>query len=80
MTTKPEHDKNNTQDTSDINLAVYIKEVKDVASVGHFFNGNQLRIKFAISREEMQQYSNEYINSVQARCDATRRNYLHLLK
>lgn len=69
-----------TQETSDINLATFIKEVKGVDAAGHFFRGHQLWIRFAITKEAMQTYSNEYINSVHARCDATRRNFLRLLK
>lgn len=73
-------DQKTTQDTSDINLATFVKEVKGVDSAGHFFKGRQLWISFAITKDEMQRYSNEYINSVHARCDATRRNLLRLLK
>ena len=82
MTQKAEktEEKQKTQDTSDINLATFIKEVKDIASDGHRFQGKQLWIQFAISKEDMALYSNEYINSIHARCDATRRNFLRLLK
>lgn len=69
-----------TQDTSDINLATFIQEVKGVESAGHYFQGKQLWIRFDITEEEKQQYAHEYINSIHARCDATRRNLLRLLK
>lgn len=71
---------NTIQSTPNINLATFIKEVKDVASSGHYFKGNQLWISFKITREEMQQYETEYINSIYSRYDATRQNFLHLLK
>jgi hypothetical protein len=69
-----------TQDTSDINLATFIQEVKNIESAGHYFKGKQLWIRFDITQEDMQNYSHEYINSIHARCDATRRNFLRLLK
>ena len=84
MTRKTEKPKNKEepelQKTSDINLATFIKEVKGIDAAGHFFVGRQLSIRFDITKEQMDEFSNEYINSIFARCDATRRNFLRLLK
>jgi hypothetical protein len=74
----PEQEK--IQETSDINLATFIQEVKGIESAGHSFRGKQLWVHFNISQEEMRNYSHEYITSVHAKCDATRRNFLRLLK
>ncbi len=79
MTTKTDEE-DTIQDTSDINLAVFIKEMKDVGTAGHYFKGKQLWLRFAITKEQMQQFKNDYINSILARCDATRKNFLQLLK
>ena len=69
-----------TQDTADINLAVYIKEVEKVETAGHYFKGKQLWIRFAIPKADMRKFKDGYINSLLARCDATRKNFLQLLK
>jgi hypothetical protein len=78
---KPKDAEDSTiQETSDLNLATFIKEVKGVDSAGHRFEGRQLWIRFKMTKEDMALHSNEYINSIHARCDATRRNFLRLLK
>lgn len=69
-----------TQDTSDINIATFVKVVKGVETAGHYYKGSQLWIRFAISKEDMQRYKEEYINSVFSNYDATKRNFLRLLK
>ena len=69
-----------TQDTADINLAVYIKEVGLIETAGHYFKGKQLWIRFAVTKDDMCRYKDGYINSLLARCDATRKNFLQLLK
>jgi hypothetical protein len=69
-----------TQDTADINLAVYIKEVENIETAGHYFKGKQLWIQFAVSKADMRRFKDGYINHLLARCDATRKNFLQLLK
>lgn len=66
--------------TSDVNLATYIKIVKQTDSCGHHFEGRQLFLRFPISEEQMRTYKEEYINSIFSIYDATKRNYLRLLK
>lgn len=73
-------EKTEGRETTDINLATYIKVVKGIDSCGHRFEGKQLFLKFPISQEEMSAYKEEYINSTFSIYDATKRNYLRLLK
>jgi len=68
------------QETSDINVATFIKFVKGVDTAGHRFVGEQLRIKFRITDEQMAEFKEEYLNSQYALYDATKRNLLRLLK
>ena len=67
-------------ETSDINLATYIKVVKNIDIVGHRLNDRQLLISFPVTNEELQTYKEEYLNSLYAYYDATKRNFLHLAK
>lgn len=69
-----------TQDTPDINIATFIKEVKGKDTQGHYYKGSQLWVKFAITDEEMKRFKEDYINSIFSRYDATKRNLLRLLK
>lgn len=73
-------DVTNLQETSDINVATFIKFVKGVDTAGHRFVGEQLRIKFRITDEQMAEFKEEYLNSQYALYDATKRNLLRLLK
>jgi len=76
----PEQEKVESRETTDINLATYIKVVKGIDSCGHRFAGRQLFLSFPISEEEMSAFKEEYINSTYSIYDATKRNYLRLLK
>jgi len=67
-------------ETPDLNLATFLKVVKGQSTDGHRFKGDQLNIKFNISRAEGQQAREEYLNSPFAMYDATKRNFLQLLK
>jgi hypothetical protein len=67
-------------DTPDINIATFIVAVKRIKSKGHYYKGDQLRIKFDIPPEKFEEYTGDYINSDVALCDATRKNFLQLLK
>lgn len=78
MATKP-HDEQE-QTTTDINLATYIKVVKSIDSCGHHFEERQLHLHFPVTKEQMSVFKEEYINSVFSVYDATKRNYLRLLK
>lgn len=67
-------------ETSDINVATFIRFVKNIETAGHRFVGDQLRIRFRIRPEELRRYTEEYLNSHFALYDATKRNFLRLLK
>ena len=67
-------------ETSNINLAAYIKHAKNIDTCGHRFNGRQLCIEFEITEDEANQYAKEYINSTYAGYDSTKRNFTQLLK
>lgn len=67
-------------ETADLNLATYIKSVKGVSTAGHHFKGEQLVIEFPLTKEEGRQYKEAYLNSAFAMYDATKRNFLQLLK
>jgi len=67
-------------DTADINLATFIKVVKQIDTAGHYFKGNQLWVKYNITEAQMSEFKEEYLNSVYAMYDATKRNFLRLLK
>lgn len=68
------------RETTDINLATFIKVVKGIDSCGHRFEGKQLFLRFPLTKAQMSEYKEEYINSVYSIYDATKRNYLRLLK
>ena len=68
------------QDTSDLNVAAFIKRVKDIPTAGHYFAGDQLRIRFRITADQLAAFKEEYLNSVFMLYDATKRNFLRLLK
>ena len=68
------------RETTDINLATFVKVVKGIDSCGHRFEGKQLFLRFPLTKEEMSAFKEEYINSVFSIYDATKRNYLRLLK
>jgi len=70
----------NQFETPDINLATFLKAVKNINTAGHYFKGEQLVIQFPIPKEEGRQYKEEYLNSPFAMYDATKRNFLQLLK
>jgi hypothetical protein len=82
MTVKRERNKRNgdTQSTGDINLATYIKVIKGIDSCGHHFEGRQLLLRFPLTKDQIGQIREEYINSVFSVYDATRRNYWQLTK
>lgn len=67
-------------DTADINLATFVKVVKKIDTAGHYFKGNQLWVRFDITDEQMSEFKEEYLNSIFAMYDATKRNFLRLLK
>lgn len=67
-------------DTADMNLATFIKVVKKIDTAGHYFQGQQLWVRFDITEEQMSEFKEEYLNSVFAMYDATKRNFLRLLK
>lgn len=71
---------NNKFETPDLDIAAYLKEVKGLPVVGHRFNGKQLLILFEITTEDFEVARQEYWNSIQARCDASRKNFLQILK
>jgi hypothetical protein len=73
-------DSTELQETSDINVATFIKFVKGVDTAGHRFVGEQLRIKFRVTEDQMAAFKEEYLNSQFALYDATKRNLLRLLK
>ena len=66
-------------ETPDLNLAVYIKAIKGHEVARHRKKGKTLIIGFAITREVMARYKEDYVNSEQALCDSVRRNFFHLL-
>jgi hypothetical protein len=68
------------QETTDINLATFIKVVKGIPLAGTHFNGHQLCINFDITAEELKAYEQEYLNSTYADYDATKRNLVRMLK
>jgi hypothetical protein len=70
----------NCFETHNIDLATYLRVVKNVESTGHYFKGTQLNIRFALSPEEGQQYLEDYLNSIFPVFAATRHNWLQLLK
>lgn len=72
--------KNKLPDTADMNLATFIKVVKDIDTAGHYYIGQQLWVKFDITEQQMSEFKEEYLNSVFAMYDATKRNFLRLLK
>ena len=67
-------------DTPDLNIATFILAVKRIKTKGHYYKGDQLRIKFDLTQEEFEEHKGDYINSEVALCDATRKNFLQLLK
>ena len=67
-------------ETPDINLATFMRSVKNISTAGHYFKGDQLIIQFPIPKAEGCQYKEEYLNSPFAMYDATKRNLLQLLK
>lgn len=67
-------------DTADMNLATFIKVIKGIDTAGHHYIGEQLRINFNLTTQQMADYTEEYLNSQYAVYDATRRNFLRLLK
>lgn len=67
-------------ETPDINLATFIKATKGISTAGHYFKGEQLVIQFPITKDEGRKYKEEYLNSPFAMYDATKRNFLQLLK
>lgn len=67
-------------DTADMNLATFIKVIKGIDTAGHHYIGEQLRIYFDITSQQMAEFTEEYLNSIYAVYDATRRNFLRLLK
>jgi len=69
-----------TFQTTDLNLATFIKTVKGVNSTAHFLRGRQLVIEFPIAPEDGRQARMEYINSPFAAYDANKRNYTQVLK
>jgi hypothetical protein len=80
MSKQTQNEEQQGRSTSDVNLATFIKVVKEIDSCGHYFEGKQLFLKFPITKEQMSQYKEEYINSIFSIYDATKRNYLRLLK
>ena len=76
----PAEEKNESQETSDINIATFIKFVKGVETCGYRFAGEQLRIRFKITEQQLIDFKEEYLNSPYALYDATKRNFLRLLK
>lgn len=67
-------------ETSDINLATFIQEIIKIKTCGHYHAGDQLRIKFPITEEQLEDYKIQYLNSAFAGYDATKRNFLRLLR
>lgn len=67
-------------ETPDINLATFMRAVKNINTTGHYFKGDQLIVRFPVPKEEGYQYKEEYLNSPFAMYDATKRNFLQLLK
>ena len=67
-------------ETHDLNIATFIKEVKEVPTEGHVVRGGKVYIQFALSAAEFAEHQNDYWNSVHARCDSTRKNFLQLTK
>lgn len=67
-------------DTADMNLATFIKVVKKVDTAGHYYLGQQLWVRFDVTEKQMAAYKEEYLNSIFAMYDATKRNFLRLLK
>ena len=66
-------------ETPDLNLAVYIRAIKGQEIARHRKRGKTLLISFAISKDTMARYKEDYVNSEQALCDSVRRNFFHLL-
>lgn len=69
-----------TFETTDLNLATFIKTVKGVNSNKHYLRGRQLVICFPISGDDGRAARLEYINSPFAAYDANKRNYTQVLK
>lgn len=70
----------NTQTTSDINLATFIKVVKRVPMASYHFNQQQLCIVFNLEEADLRKYQEEYLNSTYAEYDAAKRNFMQLLR
>ena len=68
------------QMTTDINLATYIKVVKHVPLTRYYFNEKQLCIEFDVSLDDLNKYQEEYLNSQFADYDASKRNFMRLLR
>ena len=66
------------EETKDLNLAVYIKGVKG-KEFKYRREGKTLYFRFAITKEEMARFKEDYINSQQAVCDSIRRNVFQIL-
>jgi len=67
-------------ETHDLNIAANIKEVKEVPTMGHVVRDRKVYIQFGLSAEVFAAHQNDYWNSVHARCDSTRKNFLQLTK
>lgn len=77
---QPQKNDQNGKETADINLATFIKVIKGINTQGHYFKGTQLRVCFDITETQLAAFKEEYINSPFSNYDATRRNFLRLLK
>lgn len=66
-------------ETSDINIATYLKWVKKLSPSGHRYEGSQLLLRFDVAETEGELYKMEYINSEFSGYDATKRGFLKLL-
>jgi hypothetical protein len=71
---------NEVFETPDLNLATFLKVAKGYDTCGHRFKGDQLIIQFRISKEIGQAAREAYLNSQFSIYDATKRNFLQLLK
>ena len=69
-----------TFETTDLNLATFIKTVKGINSNNHFLRGRQLVIGFPLEAKDGRAARMEYINSPFAAYDANKRNYTQVLK
>ena len=67
-----------TVETKDLNLAVFIKGVKN-KEFKYRKQGKTLYFRFAITEQEMERFKEDYVNSTQAVCDSIRRNVFQIL-